>query len=512
MGRATVYCEACGAMIPPTGVGSKGALSDGRRSWCGECADKADPAARALESDPPGSGGAPLRAPTTQLRRPAAGPPSPGPAPAGGGGAKLGIAAGAVALAVVVALAFAFGKGDGGKPAAATAKARAAVDKARDARGRGPASAFLDLAVAARREASGTELEREADALFREASAAVEAEKREAAIREDLRKLGTASSGDADPASFLPGYRDLADRARLVSDTLAEEVRAAGRTAAVAAWLRRVQKVDPETAVTRARLQGVLAELDAALNAAGGPSADPKIVEEGKKRRAAAEARFGKAAEEAAADLEKRLERMIADRRFDEAANAIEMLRRDFEGTPAAARCDAMAARVAEARKVKVDGDWIELGEKDWELAAGDAKATATGRELAMSSDAAPEEGGGDMSRRVGYRMKDGSWTDFELELEFMAEKVGGAVVLHPVEGGRPFTVRLLEKKGNAPGITLNRWTKLKAKVEGVQLTLSGDVSPGTYRMNPGTGGFALVVFKGAKWQVRNARIRKTVR
>lgn len=536
MGRATIYCDACGGMISAADQDSGKAVAVGTRAWCRQCAPehapKPEPVAGPRKAQTTGhfraataDAASARRGPKTGSHRPvqpdsdvmknlqslqSPAPGRPGAPAAQAKNATPMIVAGVIALAVIAGLAFFFMGGDkGGDGAAASSKsedgARKAYERAKAARGTMTARAWADLVRGAKKDAAGTKYAEDLEALHKEALAAADLEERSAALRSALDDAVARAGSAEDPLAMLPLLEDVRKRAATEAPELIPQVDAAVAKIRRAAQFRRLDKVDTGWAVTPVGRARIVEELEAIL---AEPGTEAAVKDAVAKKRAAADEQFGKAAESAVEDLRKRIERMRQENRWDEADAEVKKFAADWAGTPAMTKLEEIRRDLAAGRE-KLAGDWIALSDKEWETDAPGLKVEARDRELTLTSDAVPD-GAKDATLRVGYGLKDSTWKNFELELEIKVDRVGCALLIHPVAGGRPFAVRYLEKSpGVSVGLEPGRWYRVKARVEGNQVTLSGDVKGGTHPMNPGTGGFAVVTYRGAKIGVRNARIRK---
>ncbi|MBI2922709.1 MAG: hypothetical protein HYY18_16780 [Planctomycetes bacterium] len=536
MGRATIYCDACGGMISAADQDSGKAVSVGSHAWCRQCAPEHAPKEQPAVDPRKGRNTGPFRAvttdagtarktPKTGAHRPvqpdsdvmknlqslqAGAPGRPGAPPGAAKSQTPLIAAGVVALVAILGLAFFLMGGDkeGGSSASSTKDedgARKAWERAKAAKGTMPAKAWAELVRAAKKDAAGTKYADDLEALHKEALAAADKEERSEALRSALDDAIARAGGAEDPLTMLPLLEDVRKRASTEAPDLLPQVDAAVAKIRRSAQFRRLDKVDTGWAVTPVGRTRILEELEAIL---AEPGTDASVKDAVAKKRVSVDEQFGKAAETAVEDLRKRIERMRQESRWDEADAEVRKFGTDWAGTPAMAKLEEIRKELAAARE-KLVGDWIELSDKDWETDAPGLKVEARGREVTMTSDSA-EDGAKDSTLKVGYALKDTGWKNFELELDVKVDRVGGALQVHPVAGGRPFTVRWLEKRGDVKvGVDAGRWYRVRVRVEGLQLTLSGDVKGGTYPIHEGTGGFAVLTYRGAKVGARNARIRK---
>lgn len=536
MGRATVYCDRCGAQIQGADFDKGRALSRAGKNYCPECAPLVEPQEEPeaepkkgtgrVHHAPPGAardsdiirnlhglGGKPNtgRMPHAGHAPTGAHPAAPAPAASGLSGTMIAAIGGGVVV-VVILLAVILGKsGDdgGGKGGgkASTARALELVEKAESLRGKAPPKEFLDAANLAKREASGTEYADRATALQREALLLVEAAEKADKLETELRGIVAEARTAENPSIFDGVLRDLREAALRDAPALVPKIDEAARSLQKFAILRALDKIDMSFSSTPAGYRRVVEELDDVAKRAGALGAEGKgVLEAIDKKRKDALQQFTANADSQYADLDRRIGIFLPAGRFDEAERDIKLFRNDFKDTPAATKADELATRVEKAKR-DYDASWLKPGQADWRSQLGDAKVTWTADGFTLEQ-AAGATSLTDTSRRLVCGKTEPGWQDYEVEFELNLEKYAGSALIR-MEEKEPLKVDFQVPVNNGPGLPAGQWFRVKLKVIGEALELGGDLQAQTVKISGGKGAFGFVALPGGKYHVRNFRTRK---
>ncbi|MCC6738306.1 MAG: hypothetical protein IT452_04620 [Planctomycetia bacterium] len=536
MGFATVYCDKCGAQILGAELEKGTAAARGDKYYCAECT---------LTLPPPAPGTQPgERKGSTKVRKPGESgrntdimrnlqtmgsgrgntvrvQPVQQEEAGLGTGAKIGLTV--VGLAVLALIGFIISSsGGGGKNAAGpgggkpdTDRARAACESAEALRKSADARAFVEAAQKAKREAAGTEHVDRAAELVREAQAALEAQEKTEAVTADAKRLAADARAAEDPFTYEKAFRDMAARARRDAPALEAQINAWWNDIVQSALLKMLGKVDISWAETAAGFRRVKEALDDVIvkAAAAGPAGKSAGEQAAKKLKEAGE-KFQAGADKALAELERKVEVLLADLRIEEAEKAVAAFMADYAGTPAASKAEPLRAKIAARKKEVENTAWIEPAATDWKVEGADGKFTFDGREIRFAHDGPagpPPETDPDKTRRIILTKADANWKDYELEFEVYIEEHGGTLVVRG--GGDNANAHLLNfmpANAQGQGLPKNQWFKLGTKAIGNKLLITvGTGAAQEFQTTSVSGTIMFVGYKGSKFRIRNVRIRR---
>ncbi|MBI2922710.1 MAG: hypothetical protein HYY18_16785 [Planctomycetes bacterium] len=537
MGRATVYCDRCGAQIAGADFDKGRALSRAGKNYCPECAPQVEPPgepagegrrgtskihhpspAAPRDSDIirnlQGLGGKPNTGRLTHAGHPAATghapPPADSPAAGLSGGMMAAIGGGVLVVTVLLAVILSKSGGDGGGKGGGKesgARALELIEKAESLRGKAPPKEFLDAANLAKREASGTGYAERASALQREALLLVEAAEKADKLETELRGILAEARTAENPGIFEGVLRDLREEAVRDAPALVAKIDEAGKSLKKFSILRALDKIDMSFASTPVGYRRVTSDLEDVAKSAGGLGADGKgVLEAIEKKRKEALEKFSAGAESQFADLDRRLGILMSTARYEEAERDLKLFRDDYKDTPAAGKADELAAKLEKAKR-EYDASWLKPGQADWKSQLGDAKVTwnADGFTLEQAGTATSLT---DTSRRLVCGKTEASWQDYEVQFELNLEKFGGSALMR-MEEREPLKIDFPVPVNNGPGVPAGQWITVRLKVVGEELEMSGSLQAQTVRINGGRGAFGFVALPGGKFHVRNFKLRK---
>ena len=530
MGLATVYCDKCGAQVLGAELEKGHAVARGDKYYCAECAPSLPPEAPGTHHDRKGStrfrkpGESPRntdiirnlqamgggRGNTTRVA--AIAPQEPGGM---GTGAKAGLTIGGVAVLALIGFIMSQmggSGGDGNGPKPDHSKAKAAYEAAESLRGPTNPRAWVEAALRARKEASGTDYETKANAMAREAQEALAAWEKSESLLAEIKRMAADARAAEDPMTYEPAFRELIGRARKDAPTHVAMAETTWNEIVQSSLLKPIGKIDISMAATPAGYRRVKEDLDEiAKKAAAAGAAGKTAMAAVDKKLKEAEAKFLAGADPAFADLEKRVTQMLADSLVDEAERAVTMFAADYAGTPVAARATPLKDKVA-ARRKELDAGWIDAVEGDWKKELGDAKATWSGREISFICDGpagAGVDNETDKSRKLTFARADDKWQDYDLDFEVNIETYGGMLMTR-VTGRDPHPFNFVPTVGNQPGLPTGQWFRIIMRLQGTSITVSGPLIPSsTYTTTSTSGSFSFIGFKGSKFKLRNVRVRK---
>lgn len=537
MGFATVYCDKCGAQILGTELEKGTAAARGDKYYCPECT---------LTLPPPAPGTHPgERKGSTKVRKPGESGrntdimrnlqtmgsgrgntvrvPAVAQEEAGlGTGAKVGLTVVGLAVLALIGFIISSSGGGGGKNVSGpgggkpdTSRAKAACEAAEALRKSADARAFVDAAQKAKREAAGTEYADRASELAREAQAALDVQEKAEAVTADAKRLAADARAADDPFTYEKAFRDMAARARRDAPALEAQINGWWNDIVQSALLKMLGKVDISWAETAAGYRRVKDSLDEIIRKAGSAGPAGKTAgEQAAKKLKEAEEKFQAGADKSFAELERKVEVLLADLRIEEADRAVAGFITDYAGTPAASKAEPLRAKIAARRKEIESSAWVEPAAGDWKVEGADGKFTFDGREIRFTHDGPagpPPETDTDKSRRIVLTKADANWKDYELEFEVYIEEHGGTLVVRG--GGDNANAHLLNfqpTNAQGQGLPKNQWFKLGTKAIGNKLLITvGTGAAQEFQTNSVSGTVMFIGYKGSKFRIRNVRIRR---
>lgn len=424
------------------------------------------------------------------------------------GGAKAGLAVGAlVVLVLMIMILSKVGGGGSGGSGKDSAKAREVWEHVESQQGKVTPKEWLDILQRAKRETLGTEYEARISALIPGALAAVDAAEKQEKVGAELSRLVEEAASAKDPAIYDPLLRELRERAKAEAPALVEKVDAAILANRVRGLMRELDQVDVSAAVNPPgyeRVKGELAAIEKKA-AALGPAGKP-VLEALAAKRKEADAKFQAGAESELAELNRRVDVFLKDQRFEEAAQAVKALLEIYKDTPTAAKIQELAQKVEKAQK-DFDAAWIRPADKDW-TAVGAVTVKFNGNVMSISNGEAPARDVNDNSRRLICGGLDRTMTDYMVDFEINIQQVGGGLLVH-LSDATPPGVNIAAESMPTGGIALNTWFSVRVKVVGTKLWFGVPPQLKSADIPAGSGGFGLIVFSGAQYQVRGLRYMK---